>query len=221
MPTQAAPVLAAEGLGCRVARGWLFQALSFALAPGTCLALVAASGTGKTLLMRLLAGLDPLQAGEVRLQGKAQQDWFLPAYRARVMFLHQRAALGEATVQDSLKAPFALRQHRQRRFQPEQALAMAAALGQEAAFLGLPTASLSGGEAQLAALMRALLLEPQVLLLDEATSALDPETARRAESLVRGWLEARPERACLWASHDAGLRERVASRELSLPGRTG
>lgn len=214
--TVAETVLEAYGLGREVTRGWLFRDLDLRLSAGQCLALAGPSGAGKSLLLRLLAGLDPLQAGAVYLQGKAQADWEMPAYRARVMYLPQSPAFADTMVEASLAYSFGFRQHRKREWSRETAAAMALALGRDDGFLKLATASLSGGEAQLVGLMRALLLEPQVLLLDEATANMDPATTRRAESLIGNWLQARPGRTCLWASHDASQRERVASGEIRL-----
>ncbi|HEY9721863.1 MAG TPA: ATP-binding cassette domain-containing protein, partial [Oscillatoriaceae cyanobacterium] len=100
-----------------------------------------------------------------------------------------------------------------------RALALLATFERDAAFLAQAQSALSGGERQMVGLVRALLLAPRVLLLDEITSAMDPTNTARAEALVAEWLAAEASRACVWISHDAAQRERVATRELSLEGR--
>ena len=89
-------------------------------------------------------------------------------------------------------------------------------LDRGAAFLNQDAGTLSGGEGQITALVRALLLDPSVLLLDEATSALDSETVRRVERLLGSWCQETPGRALVWVSHDPAQRARVFQRELLL-----
>ncbi len=70
---------------------------------------------------------------------------------------------------------------------------------------------LSGGEAQLVALLRAIQLDPQVLLLDEPTAALDREATGAVEQLVELWFaDERDRRATVWVSHDGRQAARVA-----------
>lgn len=212
------PLLIAEGLGRRIDQGWLYRALRLSIFPGECLAITGPVGAGKSLLMRLLAGLDPLDEGDVILLGKPQGDWDMPSYRANVVYMHQSPAFFEGTVEENLALPFALRIHRHRSFPGERAVELTKKLGLDARFLSKNAYSLSGGEAQVAALVRAMLLDPRILLMDEATSAMDLPTVVRAESLIREWLQEEPGRACLWVTHDQGQCERVASRDIALTG---
>jgi putative ABC transport system ATP-binding protein len=88
-------------------------------------------------------------------------------------------------------------------------------LGRPPSFLDLEASHLSGGEAQLMALLRALQLDPDVLLLDEPTASLDAATTERVEQLLRRWLAEAP-RACLLVSHDGAQLRRLAGRQLPL-----
>ncbi|HEY8415573.1 MAG TPA: ATP-binding cassette domain-containing protein, partial [Thermaerobacter sp.] len=101
-------------------------------------------------------------------------------------------------------------------FDRERALELLEALGREAGFLQRPVTALSGGEAQITALVRALLVDPQILLLDEPTASLDEATARAAEDLIARWREAGPARACIWTSHDRDQLRRVVDRQVAL-----
>jgi len=77
--------------------------------------------------------------------------------------------------------------------------------------------TLSGGEAQIVALLRAIQLRPTLLLLDEPTAALDDESSRMIERLVSGWFEESPAaRALVWVSHNKEQVARVASRVMSM-----
>jgi putative ABC transport system ATP-binding protein len=165
--------------------------------------------------MRNLVLLDPFQQGEVRFEGKPLADWSLPTYRSRVMYLPQRAIAFEGTVQDNLKQVFDLGAYRQRQFDPAIIQTWLTRLGRGPEFLKLNGARLSGGEAQILALLRALQLDPQVLLLDEPTASLDATTTAQVEALLHDWLQS-PNRACLLTSHDTDQIRRVTYRQINL-----
>lgn len=177
--------------------------------------LVAPSGTGKTLLLRNLALLDPLQQGQITLAGKSPHRRALPAYRACVSYLPQQATAFEGTVGENLERVFAMEAHRQRRFDRAKIETWLDKLGRGPDFLALPAPRLSGGETQLLALLRVLQLDPQVLLLDEPTASLDFESALKVEALLAAWLQ-QPGRACLLTSHDRQQIQRLTNRQLQL-----
>jgi putative ABC transport system ATP-binding protein len=188
----------------------LLSDICLTLGAGERLAMVGPSGSGKTLLLRALAMLDPLDSGEIRWQGERVEGGRTPSFRSQVTYLHQRPALFEGTVDENLRRPFSLGVHREKKFCRESMIEQLNSLGRTDAFLDKQQASLSGGEAQLTSLLRAMQLDPQILLLDEPTSALDADATRQVESLVSRWLDRAKHRACIWVTHDPTQAERVA-----------
>ena len=99
-------------------------------------------------------------------------------------------------------------------------------------FLKRPAKELAGGEAQIAALLRVLQLEPHVLLLDEPTSSLDTELTKLFEKLLVKWQTKIPEkqqnppistnrRAWIWVSHNPEQLQRMCSRTFRLDRENG
>jgi putative ABC transport system ATP-binding protein len=169
------------------------------------------------VLLRSIALLDPLDEGSVRWDGRDVRGEAVPDYRRRVIYLHQRPALLEGTVEDNLRHPFTLRAHRDRAFDPRLADDLFARLGREPGFRAKSSRDLSGGESQLVGLVRALQLDPAVLLLDEPTASLDPATTRAVEGLLDDWLAAEAaRRALVWVSHDADQARRMTGRRVHL-----
>ena len=215
-----APLLVARGLRRTLDERVLWHDLALTLHAGERWAIAGASGTGKTVLLRTLAGLAPLESGELLLDDKPFRDWWPPAWRARVGYLPQRPALPEGSVEAALAAPFQLRVHRMKAYSAAAASRMLAAVGIKPEFLQKQTADLSGGEGQVAAVLRGLLVEPTILLLDEPTASLDPTRTQQVEALITAWLAGDPQRACAWTSHDPAQLARVSDHRLSLDGTT-
>jgi putative ABC transport system ATP-binding protein len=210
-------LLDVQDLGIELAGRTIWQGVHFSLSVGECLGISGPSGCGKSLLMRAIAGLLPIQQGEVYLHGKSQKDWLMPTFRTQVMYLPQRAVLLEGSVEENLRLPFGLGVFRGKSFDVQQAQTLIQALGRRQDFLAQTASSLSGGEGQLLALIRALLVQPTILLLDEPTSALDPQTTVQVEALVQAWLQGDSERACCWVSHDPVQQSRWADRRYVMP----
>ena len=162
---------------------------------------------------RLLA----LEEGEGRFNGKTYHGRSVPDYRRQVVYLHQRPALWEGTVEANLRRPFGLQAHQARQFDRSQMIKWLALLDRNASFLEQPQRELSGGETQLVGFLRAIQLDPSILLLDEPTASLDHQTAIAVERLIDHWMAAGTEsRAFLWVTHDLGQAERVSNRTLQM-----
>ena len=131
--------------------------VSFDMAEGECLALVGPSGCGKTTLLRILAGLEPITAGEVRMAGRVMTR--VPPGRRDVAMVFQNAALyPRLTIRDNLAMGLDFRGLA--RAAIKQRVAAAADLLGLAPFLDRRPAELSGGERSRAALGRALVRRP-------------------------------------------------------------
>jgi putative ABC transport system ATP-binding protein len=191
----------------------LLRDVSLAVGAGDRLGLAGPSGAGKTVLLRALARLDPVNEGEILWQGAAVHGSHVPAFRTKVMYLHQRPVLVEGSVEHNLRLPFSFRERRHRQFDRGRIVAWLQSLGRDERFLAKQNQDLSGGESQLAGLLRALELDPQVLLLDEPTAALDALATGLVEQLIAKWFAERPaERAYVWVSHNTEQTEKMCGR---------
>ncbi|MCH7342356.1 ATP-binding cassette domain-containing protein [Pelomonas sp. CA6] len=176
------PVLRVRDLACGYGGTCVLEAVDLELRAGELVALLGASGGGKSTLLRALAGLDRPQRGHIELLGEPLQR---PHPRAGLLF--QRPGL-LPWLDCAANVGFGLgfrHQPRQSRAERAQRVAQAlAAVGLSAA-AGLRPAALSGGMAQRAALARALARQPALLLADEPFSALDPITRTEMQALLR------------------------------------
>jgi len=149
--------------------------IDLAVRRGETVALIGPSGSGKSTLLRLLLGLLPPDAGEVRFAGEPARGED-PAFRRRIGYVVQGGALfPHLTAADNASIVA-----RYLRWAPSRVARRLAELADLArlspdALSRFPRA-LSGGQAQRVSLMRALFLDPEVLLLDEPLGALDPLT---------------------------------------------
>jgi putative ABC transport system ATP-binding protein len=225
---QGRALLSIQNLGRQLSERWLWRGVSFDLKPGERLGLVAPSGAGKTLLLRSIVLLDPVQKGQIMYQGKDLKDWALPNLRRQMVYLPQRATAFPGTVRENLQRVLTLQVNQDKASRSDFKLpkgetshtehsvpAWLQQLGRSEDFLNLQAQQLSGGETQILALLRALQLAPQVLLLDEPTASLDADTTDQVEALLEDWLQT-GNRACLITSHDQHQIERFTTRQLDL-----
>lgn len=151
----------------------LFSDLSLLINPGECIALMGDSGSGKTTLLNLIAGLEPIQKGNINVADLSlnnASDSQLSQLRKEYIgiIFQQFNLLNSLSVQDNINFSAKLAD----RFDPHNGLALAQELGITSLLSKFP-ASLSGGETQRVAIARTLNACPQLLLADEPTGNLD------------------------------------------------
>jgi phospholipid/cholesterol/gamma-HCH transport system ATP-binding protein len=186
-------VIEVRGVVTRFGTQTVHDGVSFNVKRGTLVALIGGSGTGKSVLLREIIGLQRPTGGTIRLLGTdvwSCTSGQLDAVRRRFGMMFQDGALfSSLTVAQNVAVP--LVEHADvppALLQPLIALRLAqAGLGPDAAEK-MPS-ELSGGMRKRAAIARALALEPEVLFLDEPTSGLDPTTARAFDALVRSLVD--------------------------------
>jgi putative ABC transport system ATP-binding protein len=190
-------------------RRLLLSDVNFRLAKAEVLAVIGPSGAGKSTLLRLLNRLDEPTKGTVLFHG---QDYRLippPQLRRSIGMVMQRAYLFPGSVAENLA--FGPRQQKQA-LSSEAVDAMLAHVGLNG-YAGRDALTLSGGEAQRVAIMRALANEPEVLLLDEPTSALDEVARQGVEKLLASLIRER-QLTCVWVTHSTEQARAMADRVL-------
>jgi ABC-type iron transport system FetAB ATPase subunit len=157
------------------------------------------SGTGKTLLLRALADLDP-HDGRVLLDDVASASIDAPRWRRQVGLLPAESQWWHDTLGGHFPAASVLGL-------PE--------LGFEPEVMSWPVSRLSTGERQRLALLRLLANRPKALLLDEPTASLDADNVQRVEHLIAAY-RSETGASVLWVSHDPEQERRVADRRMRL-----
>ncbi len=174
--------------------------LGFTVSPGEQILVKGRSGAGKSTLLRLIAGLERLREGEIRLFGRvvsSRDHHEAPESRAVGLVFQDFALFPHMTV--AANVAFGLnRLAKDERHRRVNALLKEMEIGDLA---GRYPAELSGGQQQRVALARALAPEPKVLLLDEPFASLDPALRRAVREATFGFLRARST-TVLFASHD-------------------
>jgi polar amino acid transport system ATP-binding protein len=195
------PVLSVRGV--RLARGGrtIIDAATLDVGRGEILALMGASGSGKTTLLRAVAGLDPVDAGEIRAEGRVGM-----VFQFHHLFAHMNA------LDNVCLAPVHLH-HVPRPRARDEARELFELLGIRHVAHAMPH-ELSGGEAQRVAIARALAVNPPLLLMDEPTASLDAGRRGELASTLRTLAERG--RAIVIATHDEEFAGWCATRVLTL-----
>ncbi|MCC7040370.1 MAG: ABC transporter ATP-binding protein [Burkholderiales bacterium] len=193
--------------------------VSLAVAEGEFVAIVGESGTGKSTLLNLVAGLDLPDSGSVSVEGTElttlDDDARTLFRRAHIGFVFQAFhVLAHLTVAQNVALPLALLGHDAGATRA-RVTAMLAAVGLDDRGASMPH-ELSGGELQRTAIARALVHRPAVVLADEPTGNLDPVNADRILALLRECVRAEGA-TCLLVTHSHHAAAR-ADRSVTLTG---
>ena len=193
----------------------VLRGVSFALAKGETLVVMGGSGSGKTVLLRLVAGLIRPDAGRILLFDRAiehlSEEEVLPL-RRRLGFVFQGAALFDSlSVYENVAYP--LREHASLSETEIRARVVRnlSLVGLGGEVLGLLPAELSGGMKKRVGIARALCVEPEALLFDEPTGGLDPTNSKLVGELIRELRGGVCDTAIV-VTHDLELAKAVADR---------
>ena len=173
---------------------WVLRDCSFSVAPGERVAIVGATGEGKTTCARLLNRSYDVRQGRVLVDGVDVREWDLAKLRRYVGIIFQDSVLFAGTIEENLRlgadgavSPADL----SRALESSRAgfvTELPRGLGE---LLGERGANISHGQRQLLAIARALVYNPAVLVLDEATSSVDPESEALIRQAMTGLLAGR------------------------------
>ena len=190
----------------------VLKGVSLDIEKGEVVAVIGRSGSGKSTLLRCVNGLEPVQAGTIRVDGVQVNDpaTDLRKLRQEVGIVFQQFNLfPHLSVADNITlAPRVVKKQR-----PEEARAVArevlARVGLEDKLDAYP-AQLSGGQQQRVAIARSLAMRPKLMLFDEVTSALDPELTGEVLKVLEA--VAQEGMTMILVTHEMGFARRFGSR---------
>jgi phospholipid/cholesterol/gamma-HCH transport system ATP-binding protein len=209
------PAIAVEGLHKSFGSQKVLNGVSLTVNRGETLAVLGRSGTGKSVLLRLIIGLEKPDSGSVRIHGRDITGLGLDQLgeiRRKMGFLFQHAALYDSlTVEQNVAFP--LQHHKKEMSKSEQTgrvKELLAEMGMENALAKMPS-DISGGMQKRVGLARALALEPDILLLDEPTAGLDPISSGEIDDLILK-LQEEHHVASIVVTHDLHSAKTIADR---------
>jgi phospholipid/cholesterol/gamma-HCH transport system ATP-binding protein len=210
-----APVIAVEDLRKTFGTHKVLNGINLCVNRGETLAVLGRSGTGKSVLLRLIIGLETPDSGSIRIHGQNIAGLALDRMgdiRKKMGFLFQHAALYDSlTVAGNVAFP--LEHHRRempRSERDDRVKQLLAEVGMEGSFEKMPS-DISGGMQKRVGLARALALEPEILLLDEPTAGLDPISSGEIDDLILK-LQHERQMASIVVTHDLHSARTIANR---------
>src|ERR1035441_3262655 len=210
-----APAIAVEDLHKSFGSQKVLNGISLAVSRGETLAVLGRSGTGKSVLLRLVIGLEKPDSGSVRIHGQDIVGLALDQLgeiRMKMGFLFQHAALYDSlTVEQNVAFP--LEHHKKEMSKSEikdRVNTLLTEVDMEQAAQKMPS-DISGGMQKRVGLARALVLEPDILLLDEPTAGLDPISSGEIDDLILK-LQKEHQMASIVVTHDLHSAKTISDR---------
>jgi phospholipid/cholesterol/gamma-HCH transport system ATP-binding protein len=209
------PVVSVEDLHKSFGGQIVLDGIGLEVRHGETLAVLGRSGTGKSVLLRIIIGLEQPDSGSVSIQGQKIVGRSLDqmsGVRKRMGFLFQHGALYDSlTVGENVAFPL---QHHKQNLSPAElrdlVMALLVEVGMESAVNKMPS-DISGGMQKRVGLARALALVPEILLLDEPTAGLDPISSSEINDLILK-LQAEHQMASIVVTHDLHSARTIANR---------
>ena len=210
-----APVVAVEDLRKAFGSNKVLDGIRLHVSRGETLAVLGRSGTGKSVLLRLIIGLETPDSGSIRIHGQDITGLAMDQMgeiRKKMGFLFQHAALYDSlTVAENVAFPLVHhRRNMSRSERSERVMQLLAEMGMEGDVEKMPS-DISGGMQQRVGLARALALEPEILLLDEPTAGLDPISSGEIDDLILK-LQRERKMASIVVTHDLHSAKTIANK---------
>lgn len=197
--------------------------LSLSVSRGEVVVLIGPSGCGKSTLLRCINGLEPIQGGLVKLHGEPVEHGRKSLYKVRqkigMVFQSYDLFPHMTVMKNILLAPMKV-QGRNKEDVTGEAMVLLARVGLEDKADAYPS-ELSGGQKQRVAIVRSLIMNPDIMLLDEITAALDPEMVHEVLNVVLDLAKGTGENSgttMMIVTHEMAFAEAVADRIVFLDG---
>lgn len=211
-------ILEVRNMTKRFGKEVVLDGINLTVCKGEVLVIIGPSGCGKSTLLRCINGLEPIQGGEILLNGEVISGNAKKLYRIRqkIGIVFQSYELfPHMSIMDNILLGPVKAQHREKaeaRKEAEQLLDRVGLTEKADAF----PRQLSGGQKQRAAIVRALCMHPEIMLFDEVTAALDPEMVREVLDVMLKLAEAGD--TMIIVTHEMQFAKAIADRILFLDG---